>query len=876
MSLLRNIATGLRSLFRRAQVDRQLDEELGAYVEMAVEDKMKEGMSRKEALREVRLEQGSPEVTKQVLWSARWESFVEASWQDLRFGLRMLRKAPAFTVVAILTLALGIGANSAIFSVVDAILLRPLPYPEPERLVRIWEAQLKDAEMRNVVNPLNFMDWRDQSHSFEAMATVSGADTNINVNGQPLALPALRVSPEFFSILSVPPLVGRTFIPEDGVPGHERVVVLSYQFWRSQFGGDPSVVGQKILTDGLPYTVIGVMPQNFSFPKLKAQLWMPEVLVRDEDAGRYLTVVARLKQGVTLQLAQQDMIRVAKITAQLRPASNKDWSANVVPMLEDATHQISRPLWILLAAVGFLLLIACANVANLLLMRATGRMREIAVRSALGAARSRIVQQLLVESLLLSSAGMAAGLLFASFGLRGLLALVPQNAPLPRSEPIAIDVRVFVFTFLATLFTTIVFGLIPALRLSRVDPQKALSQGTLRSGVGGQLTLRRSFVVAEVALALLLSIGAGLMLRSFSRLISVDPGFNREHLVTMHIWTSPSRYGDNLKRSQYFREILAEIRNSPGVEAAASTHFLPLTDRISGSCFASIDQPPPDASSPDAQFLIVSSDYFKTMGTQVLQGREFEDTDRFEAAPVAVVNQAFVQKFSAERSVLGRQYNVCWSIHKPVEIVGVVADARQAGLDDRPEPTIFLCNAQAPMYFASIVVRAQGDPRQIMRSAEMAIHRVDPDQAVSEVRTMDSVFSDSVASPRFQMVLLLVFAGIAVALAMIGVYGVVSYSVGQRTQEIGIRVALGARAAEVARMVLGEALLLSGIAVVIGLAAAFALTRLLQTLLFEISPTDPATLAAVCVGVLAVAVLSAILPARRAMRVDPLVALRYE
>jgi predicted permease len=876
---LNNFWLRLQAVTKRRQLDRDLQDELAFHLAMRERQNRDSGFDPDEARYAARRKFGNVAAIKERNRDMWTFANLETLWKDLRYGARMLAKSPAFALVAVLTLALGIGANTAIFSVVDAMLLRPLPYPEPDRLVRIWESSLKYDSPRNVVNPFNFLDWRDHSHSFEAMAAIIDHMTNLSVNGQPVAVQSLTVSPEFFSILRIPPLLGRTLVPEDGVPGHGQVIILSYPFWQRQFGGNPAVIGQRVEVDGLRYSVVGVMPQTFSFPKSRAEVWVPAALTRADEwkGGRFMTVVARLKPGVTLEQAQQDMASVANFTAEARPDFNRNWSANVVPMLEDATQGVSRPLWILLASVGFLLLIACANVANLLLMRGTSRLREIAVRSALGAARRRILQQLLVESLLLSLAGMLAGLLFANFGLRALLALIPANSPLPRSEPIVIDSRVFLFTFLASLLTALVFGLVPALRLSRVDLQKALTQGSLRGGVGGHMTLRRSFVVAEVALALILSVGAGLMLRSFARLIAVDPGFNAEHLVTMHIWTSPSRYGDNLKRSQYIDRILTEIRSTPGVQAASSVHFLPLTEKTSGSCFSPADQPAPTpAESPNAQFLIVSTDYFKTMGTPILSGREFQPSDRFGGSPVAVVNRAFVLKFSPGQNILGKQFHVCWTLSKPVQIVGVVADARQAELQQAPEPTIFLSNAQAPMYFASLVVRAQSDPRQIMRDAEIAIHRVDPDQAVSDVQTMDSVFSDSVSAPRFQLVLLLVFAGIALTLAMIGVYGVVSYSVTQRTQEIGIRVALGARSADVARMVLQEAVILSSIAVAIGLAGAFALTRVLQTLLFEVTPTDPATLLAVSASVLGVAAVSAFLPARRAVRVDPMVALRYE
>jgi putative ABC transport system permease protein len=879
LSRIRQTWLRIRALAKRGQLDRDLDDELTFHMAQRERQHRDAGFEGREARYAARRQFGNISTMKERSREMWTFASLETMWQDARYAARTFLKEPSFTVVAVLTLALGIGANTAIFSVVDAILLRPLPYPEPDRLVRIWESSVRFDSPRNVVNPINFLDWRDHSRSFEAIAAIVDHMSNLSVNGQPIAVHSLTVSPEFFSILRVPPLLGRTFIPEDGVPGHNQIVLLSYQFWRDHFGANPSVIGQQIEVDGARYAVIGVMPLSFSFPKTRSEIWLPAAITRTDEwkGGRFLTVLGRLKPGVTLQQAQQDMTAVANFTVEARPDENKNWSATVVPMLEDTVHDVSRPLWVLLASVAFLLLIACANVANLLLMRGTGRLREMAVRSALGAARVRIVRQLLVESLLLSLAGMAAGLLLANVVLPVLLALIPQNAPLPRSEPIAIEARVFLFTFLASLFTAVIFGLVPALRLSRIDLQKALTQGTLRGGVGGHLSLRRSFVVAEVALALLLAIGAGLMLRSFARLISVDPGFDVEHLATMHIWTSPSRYHDDLKRSQYIDQILAEIRNSPGVQAAGSVHFLPLTENTSGSCFSPADQPEPTpAEAPSAEFLIISLGYFRAMNTSILSGRDFEERDRFNAPPVAIVNRAFAQQFSPNQNILGRKFRVCWTIEKPVEVIGVVADARQAELHHAPEPTIFLSQTQAPMYFASIVVRAQGDPRQILRTSELAIHRVDPQQAISDMQTMETVFSDSISGPRFQLVLLLVFAGIALALAMIGIYGVVSYSVSRRTQEIGIRVAVGASARDILRMVLQEAIVLAAIAIGAGLAGALALTRVLRTLLFEVSPTDPATLLCVSCAVLLIAGVAAFLPARRAMRVDPMVALRYE
>src|SRR3989441_806075 len=787
MNRLLILVNRLLSLFGKRRLDEELDVELRAHLDALTEANMRRGMSPEEARFAARREFGGLEQTKALYREQRGLPFLETLVQDLRFAVRMLRKSPGFTAVAVLTLGLGIGANTVIFSVVDAVLLRALPYPEPDRIVRIWESSLKRDVPRNLVNPLNFLDWRDHSQSFESMAAVSSLMTTLTSHGQPIAVQGMQVTPEFFSVLRVAPFLGRTFNAADGIPGQDHGVILTYELWQRQFGANRAIVGQKIDVNGGPGEVIGGMHKGFSFPGIKAEVWTPLALARPEwrEGGRFLSVAARLKPGVSISQARQDMLRVAGFTARARPDNNKDWSANVFPMLEDATQGVRRPLWVLLASVGFLLLIACANVANLLLMRGTGRMREMAVPAALGAGRSRIIQQLFVESLLLSLTGKAVGLVFAHGGLRNLLALIPQTAPLPRSEPIAIDERVLLFTFLASLSTAVLFGLVPALRLSRVDLQNALKQGTLRGGVGGHQSLRRFFVVAEVSLAFLLSVGAGLMLRSFARLISVDPGFNREHLLTMHIWTSPARYHDDVKRS-------------------------------------------------------------------------------------------FAERFFPRQDILGKQLRVCWTIEKPVEIVGVVADARQAHLQDAPVPTIFLSNSQAPMYFATFVVRASGDPRQIARSVEAAVRRVDPDQAVSDIQTMETIFSDSVSSPRFQAVLLLVFASLAVALAMIGVYGVVSYSVSQRTNEIGIRVAMGARSSEIVRLVLREALALSGIALGFGLAGSLALSRVLQTLLFEVTPTDPVTLASVCCLVLVVSALAAVWPARRAMRVDPMVALRYE
>jgi putative ABC transport system permease protein len=804
---------------------------------------------------------------------------VEQLLQDMRYGLRLLRHSPGFAVVAVLTLALGVGANTAIFSVVNAVLLRPLPFPQPQRLVRLWEAKPAEDKHRNVVNPENFLNWQERTRSFEHMAAISGLPSNITGEGEPLAADGMQVTPDFFSVLDVQPFMGRAFVAEDGIPGRDNSAILSYAFWRGRYAGDPHIVGRKITLNGGPVTIVGVLPRDFHFPNWEADLWLPMAIDRTDRRaleGRYLTTIARLKPGVSLPQAEADLESVAHQISLERPAMNKGWSAEAVLFLPDVTGNVRLPLLVLLAAVGLVLLIACANVANLLLMRATTRRREIALRAALGAGRRRILQQLLSESLLLALAGWAAGLAVGYWGLQGLLALVPASVPLPRMESIHLDAGVFVFAFAIALATAFLFGLAPAIQASRLQLQTALQQGSQRSGVGGGRVFRRAFVVAEIALALLLLAGAGLLMRSFERLTAVNPGFTPERLLTMKIFTAPSKYSDARKRSQYVDNVLTEVRKTPGVEAAGSVHFLPLTGLTSGSCFAPAPGPEPDVSSPGAEFLIAGAGYFQTMRTPILSGRDFNEHDRFGSPSVLIVNHAFAQRFFPGKNPIGTSLNVCWTVPNPVKIVGIVADARQTELQMAPQPTIFLANSQAPMYFARLVVRARSDPRHLLRAVEAAVHRVDPDQAISDIETMDEAFADSVSRPRFQLVLLLVFAGMAVLLAGIGIYGVVSYSVSQRTQEIGIRVALGARAGDVSRLVLGEGLLLSGLGVAIGLAGAIVFTRVLRSLLFEVTPTDPVTLGSVAVLLLAVSAAATLFPARRATRVDPMVALRYE
>jgi predicted permease len=869
----------LLSLWKSEQTDRDLDDELAFHLAQREAKNRSGGMDAEEARYAAHRQLGNATSIKEKTRGLRTLPMVENFVHDLRYGARTLIKTPLLALIAIATLALGIGASTAIFSVVNSVLLRPLPFEQPNRLVQVWESNPKRSYSRNVVNPMNFLDWTEQNRSFTGMAAIVDTSAKLGLGQEPLQVPAMLVSPQFFSILGVTPILGSTFTDSDGVEGANIHLVLGYEFWQQQFGGQASVIGRHIRVNENPATIIGVMPREFGLPNVRGSVWLPYRIVRSEGTrsdGRYLTVVARLKAGVTIAQADDDMKRVAQFTAAARPKVDTDWSAVVLPMLQDATRDVRQPLLLLLGAVGFVLLIACANVANLLLMRGAGRERELAVRVALGAARARVVCQLLAENLLLSILGTLGGLAIAQWGLQALLALIPQAAPLPRMESIRIDTTVFLFALGLTFSTTILFGLLPALRLSRIDLLQTLKQGTSRTGVGGNRRVRQALMVAEIALALMLSVGAGLLLRSFQRLTSVNLGFRTDNLVTMRVFVKDNTAPDQA-RARYLEGLVSAVRGVHGINAAGFTHFLPLMDRVSGSCFALGSQlPEKQTDAPDAQFLVVSSQYFDAMRTPFFAGRDFNEHDATGAPAAAIVNRAFVLKFLPNMDAIGQQMNVCWDVPNPVRIVGVVGDARQTRLKDDPVPTIFLPNSQAAAYGVTLVIRTGGDPGQIIRPVETAIHEYDPQQAVSEVQTMEHVFSDSTSDARFQLVLLLIFAGLAVVLAMIGVYGVVSYSVTQRTQEIGVRMAMGAGTSEIARMVLREALLLAGLAVVIGIAGAFALTRAMESLLYETAPNDPATLGISAAAILFVAAGAALVPARRATQVDPLVALRYE
>lgn len=861
---------------RRSKDEKDLERELRSHLETEADEQEAVGLTPKEAANSARRAFGNVTAVKEDVRQAWGWTKLEQLLQDFVYSLRILRASPGFALTAVLSLALGIGANTAIFTVVNAVLLRPLPFPESDRLVHIWEAKPERGYSRNVVNGINFLDWRDRTHSFQGMSAFSGGTANLTGTGDPVAVPGMGVSPNFFSVLRVAPALGRSFREQEGVPGQDNVAILSFGLWQSRFGSDPGILGRKIIVDGKPDTVIGVMPPSFRLPKYQPDIWEPLAIVRSKDweGGRFLQVIARLKAGVSLKQAQDDLSEVARQLAAERPDDDKGWTAEAFPMLEDVTQGVRLPLFVLLAAVGLLLLIACANVANLLLMRAAGRLHEISVRAALGAGRGRLLQQLLSESALLVGIACAIGLGVGYGGVKALLKLIPEQSQLPRMDAIHMDGRVFLFAVGLSILSALLFGLIPSLQVSQIDPQQTLRLGSFRATT--KSALRRALVVSEVALSLLLLVGAGLMLRSFRKLLSVNPGFQTQHVLTMGMFTSPVRYQDDKKRAEYFTNVLNSIRDVPGVESAGSIHFLPLREQTSGSCFSLAGEPLVPSTSPAADFLVVSPGYFESLKTPLLSGRTFDMRDRIGTPSVILVNAEFARKFFPRLNPIGQKLNLCWTVKSPGEIVGVVADARQTELQAAPKPTIFLDNLQAPMYFAQLTVRTSGDPSQMARAIEAAIHRVDPDQALTGIQTMEAVRSDSVAQPRLQLVLLLIFGLLAGLLAIIGVYGVISYSVAQRTREIGIRIALGAQLSEVRRTVLGEGMLLAALGAGIGIAGALVLTRILRTLLFETAPDDPVTLTCVTAAILFVVLLATLIPAHRAAHMNPIESLRYE
>lgn len=864
----------LRHVWRRADAEQELEEEIRSHLALEARLRMDRGEPPETAWSGARKDFGNVDLVKEVtrdMWG--WRS-LERIGQDLRFGWRTLLKNPGFTAFAVGTLALGIAATTAMFTMVNSILLKPLPFPQADRLAMAWELPPEDPAPNPSVQSQNFLDWRAKNRSFVDIGAFVQTPVTLSGQGEPEQLSSLLVTAGFFPVLGVAPLLGRVFTPEEDRPGVPRDVVMSYELWRRRFGSDRHVVGRKILLNGTAREVIGVMPRGFAFPNIKADLYVPLQLdkARTPEEGRYLKTVARLRPGVSIQAAQADMKGLAVMTERERPEINSKWGATALPIMDFAVGQVRRTLWVLLAAVGFLLLIACVNVANLLFLRAAGRRREINVRLALGAGRWRIVHQLIVESVLLSVLGGLAGLALAQWGLTATLGLLPADFPLPRLEEIRLDPIVFAFAAAVSLATGLLFGLVPAWQSSGDDVAEQLREGS-RSVAGGGRRLRRLLVVSEIAVALLLVIGAGLMVRSFLQLNAVDPGFRAEHVLTWKMLLP--RIEEENSRAIYMDQVLNELRSLPGVVSVSSILWLPLSGEKSESWFYRADVPePPPSERSGGGISVVSKDYFATMGIPRLAGRDFDDRDRPGSLQAAILSQSAVRLLYPRENPIGKRLKVFWDGEPEAEIIGVVADSRNDSLNLAPVPTLYLPNSQRPKSNLAVVLRAAGDPKAMIPAVRSALRRVNPNQAIARVQTMEDLMAGAVARSRFQAYVLGGFAVVALLLACIGIYGLISYSVTQRSHEIGIRLALGAAPRAVRNLLFREGLILAGLGVVAGLLASVLLSRFLETLLFEVKVTDPIVYGTVVALLVGAASLACYIPARRAARVDPQVALR--
>ncbi len=809
--------------------------------------------------------------------------------QDLRYSLRRLAKSPTFTAIVVLTLALGIGANTAIFSAVNAVLLRPLPYLEPGRLVTI-EHLYPSLELEAPVSVPGFLDYQRMGRSFESMAVQSGWQVNLTGVSDPVRLQGQRVTGRFFTTLGVPAMLGRTLQPGEDSVGREHVAVLSYAAWERVFGADQAIVGRSISLNGENYEVVGVMPSGFrDFFNRNAEIWAPIVfrpdqLTAENRTNEFLNLTARMKPGVTVEQAQGEMRTIAEqLKRQFPDEYAPNWSLLVTGLSISSTGSVRPALLVLLGAVGFVLLIACANVANLLLARAAARSKEIAVRTALGATRERLLKQLLTESVLVSLAGGAVGLLLAYAGVRALVAMEIGN--LPRSDEIGIDATVMIFTLAVSVLAGILFGLAPAIHTATPNLQGALKEGGRGTTADrGSHALRRSLVVTEVALALTLLTGAGLLLKSFARLQKVDPGFDPANLLTFNLSLPQSKYPSDTAQLAFFEQALPAIARVPGVMNAGGTTVMPFSGSWStGSFEIEGYQPPENQPGPWGDIRFVSPQFFETLKIPLLRGRYLTDEDRVGTRPVAVIDQEFVRRYYPKDNPIGKRFTfgppdgvTDTTQNEWIEVVGVVGHTAHEGLDADPRIQLYLPYRQATAPFMTVAVRTNGNPERYVNLVRNAIRSVDQDQPIAQVSNMEEMMSRSVGQRRLSMMLLSLFSGIALVLASIGIYGVMSYSVTQRSRELGVRIALGADRKDVLGLVLRQGMRLALIGIGVGLAAALVLTRLIESQLYDVAATDPATFVLVAAVLAATALVANLIPAIRAMRMDPAVVLREE
>jgi putative ABC transport system permease protein len=800
--------------------------------------------------------------------------------QDLQYALRRLLKNPGFTTVAVLTLALGIGANSAIFSVINAVLLRPLPFPDSDRLVGIYQVWKGE---RQVMSPANFIDLRAETQTLEDAAALDSTEFTLTGAGDPIRLRGAEVSASFFEVLRARPTLGRTFAPDENEPGKDKVIVLSHGLWQQRFGGRGDVVGSSLLLDGTPRTIVGIMPPGFSYPAGQ-DLWIPIEYTENTRKARgawFLSAIARLKPGVSPDQSASEIATLGKNLEKAYPRENTDVGFTTFPLHEAIVGDLRPALLVLLGAVGFVLLIACANVANLLLARAVARETELAVRTALGAGRRRLIRQLLTESLVLGAAGGFAGLLIAFWGSDMLVALQPEG--IPRLNEVAIDRHAVIFTMAISLVTGLVFGAIPAFQMTRGSLSISLKEGGRGNmAAAGSARLRGSLIVAEMALAVMLLAGAGLLIKSFGKLQSVDPGFRPQDTLSFELSLPRTTYKEDAQIVSFFERLSHSVESLPGVRTAGGVMGLPLSGMRFNISFKVGGRPEAaPGQEPAMEVRVATADYFRTLGVPLKRGRFFTEADTADSPPVVILSEAAAEKYFPDEDPIGKRIEMGWSRSTDKkraggEVVGIVGNVKELGLDEEFPAEIYLPMRQWPVGRMTIVARTAVPPMSLADEVKAAVRELDSNLPVNQIRTVEDVVAESIAQPRFYMLLLGVFAAVALLLAAIGIFGVMSYTVSQRTREIGIRMALGAQGGSVVSMVVGQAMALACVGLVVGVVAALALSRTMTTLLFDMSPTDPVTFATVA-GVLAfVAFLASYLPARRAANVDPIEALRGE
>lgn len=887
LNILRDRINALR---RRDEVINDIDREMKLHVELQTEENIRRGMSPGEAREHAVRSFGNEAKLRDAAYDVRGGGLFETLAQDIRFGTRVLLKHKAFTFIAVLTLALGIGANTAIYSVVNELLLRPLPYRDAERLVMLWEVT-PEGRHQNTTSRANFRSWRDQATSFQHVAAFTDQRVNLTDAGEPEELTVQLATIDLFKVLGVEPLLGRTFLAEDGEQGKPPVTVLSYGLWQRRFGGQQDIVGRQITLNGKPATVVGVMPATFQFhvkqragtgrpPELWSPLSMPPPSANIAgERGRFLATVGRLKDGVTNDFAGAELRTIAARLSDEVPQFNKNYSAEVLPLREQFFGNVRRPLWLMLGAVGFVLLIACANVANLLLSLATSREKEIALRAALGARRIRIVRQLLTESLLLALLGSALGLGLAWLGIQALNALSPRD--LVSFQSVGLNVSVLVWTLALSMLTGVIFGMAPALHISRLNLNDSLKDGGKAESAqaGGSRRLRSGLVVAEVALAVVLLASAGLLIKSFLHLQQVDRGFNSNNVLTAVVRLPGSRYQEDPQVVAFFNRAMDRVRSLPSVQSVGIVNYLPFYGGLgSATGFTIQGRPLPlPGQEPSTDVRVADSGYFQAFGIPILHGRNFSDVENREARHVVLINEAMARKHFGSENPIGQRIDVAmFEGPNPTEVIGVVGNVRYESLVEEVEPTVYFPHPELAYSFMTFVIQTSGDPSAIAPALQREIRALDPNQPVSDVRTMNQVMAESVSRAKFNTMLLTLFAGLAMVLSAVGIFGVMNYSVALRTREIGLRLAIGAQPRQVLVLVLKQGLLLTVIGVGLGLGASMALTRLMSGLLFGVAPIDPTTFVAISLLLLLVSLFACYLPARRAMRIDPLTALRYE